>query len=182
MTAPSSGSYTSDVAILYAEHHPWLLSWLRRKLGCPHHAADLTHDTFVRVLGALDNGLLANAQTMREPRAYLTTTASRLVTDAARRREIERAYLETLVIVQPHESEMPSPEHMVQLFQTLHRIALMLEGLPTKVRQAFLMFRLEEQPQDQIARELGVSTSMVKKYVAQAMVHCYAAAHGVPAA
>ncbi|WP_416390945.1 sigma factor [Alloalcanivorax xenomutans] len=38
------------VAVLYSDHHGWLLGWLRKKLGCSQHAADMAHDTFVRVL------------------------------------------------------------------------------------------------------------------------------------
>ena len=37
---------------LYTEHHGWLFAWLRKKLGCPHHAADLSHDPFVRIMGS----------------------------------------------------------------------------------------------------------------------------------
>jgi RNA polymerase sigma-19 factor, ECF subfamily len=177
MTAPGS---LHDVARLYTEHHPWLIGWLRRKLGCPHHAADMAHDTFARILAALDKGVLAEAGALRQPRAFLTTTATRLIVDAARRREIERAYLETLAVVQPREASMPSPEQMLELLETLHAIAALLDGLADKPRRAFLMYRLDGLSQPEIARELGVSASMVKQYVAQAMVHCYAVQHGLP--
>jgi RNA polymerase sigma-70 factor (ECF subfamily) len=35
---------------MYSEHHGWLHNWLRKKLGCSQHAADLAHDAFIRVL------------------------------------------------------------------------------------------------------------------------------------
>ncbi len=41
---------TQEVGDLYAEHHQWLTGWIRRKLGCDESAADLTQDTFVRLL------------------------------------------------------------------------------------------------------------------------------------
>ena len=44
--------------------------------------ADLTHDTFVRVLASRD------VFGIREPRAYLSTIANGLVTDLFRRREL----------------------------------------------------------------------------------------------
>ncbi|MFL9609593.1 sigma factor [Methylobacillus sp. Pita2] len=37
---------------LYSSHHGWLYAWLRKKLGCQHIAADLAHDTFVRLMVA----------------------------------------------------------------------------------------------------------------------------------
>ncbi|WP_049019952.1 sigma factor, partial [Burkholderia cenocepacia] len=39
-----------EIDALYADHHAWLRGWLSRKLGCAHRAADLAHDTFVRLL------------------------------------------------------------------------------------------------------------------------------------
>ena len=41
-----------ECGALYAEHHRWLLGWLRQRLGCLHDAADLAQDTFIRVLTA----------------------------------------------------------------------------------------------------------------------------------
>ena len=79
-----------EVQTLYSNHHGWLQGWLRRKLGCPHNAADLAQDTFVRVLGKKEPVAAA------EPRAYLATIANGLVVDFHRRRALERAYLETL--------------------------------------------------------------------------------------
>ena len=48
-----------EVQTLYCHHHGWLQSWLRRKLGCTHQAADLAHDTFVRVLGKAEPAALS---------------------------------------------------------------------------------------------------------------------------
>ena len=49
-----SGKYPlrEQVHILYSDHHPWLLGWLRSRLGCSQQAADFAQDTFVRILGA----------------------------------------------------------------------------------------------------------------------------------
>ena len=66
-------SLQQQVQSLYSEHHGWLLGWLRKKLSCPHGAADVAQDTFVRIIASRD-ALFG----MREPRAYLSTTAKRL--------------------------------------------------------------------------------------------------------
>ena len=64
-----SGS-PAPVEGLYVEHQSWLRDWLRRKTGCPFDAADLTHDTYLKVLVREDD-----VRILREPRAYLTTIA-----------------------------------------------------------------------------------------------------------
>jgi RNA polymerase sigma-70 factor (ECF subfamily) len=164
---------TEVIAELYSNHHGWLQGWLRKKVGCAHSAADFAHDTFCRLLA------LPDPAELREPRAYLVTTATRLVIDHSRRESIERAYLETYAILQADASES-SPEQHQEAIDTLMAIATLLEGLPEKVRQAFLLSRLEDMPQADIAARLGVSVSMVKQYMARAMMHCYAIVHGIP--
>lgn len=153
------------VAELYASHHGWLRGWLRKKLGCAEQAADLTHDTFVRLLGRLPA-----PEELREPRAYLTTMAHGLLANHLRRRDLERAYLQALA-AQP-EALAPSPEERALLLEILLAIDSLLDGLPARVRQAFLLSQLDGMRYAEIAEHLGVSLSMVKKYMMQATLHC----------
>ena len=159
---------SSDITDLYAGHHGWLRTWLHRKLGCTHQAADLAHDTFVRLLARpreLDSG--------RNPRAYLTAVAHGLVVDHWRRQAIERAWLETLA-AQP-EPCAPSAEHCAIVVETLARLADLLDSLPDKPRRAFILAQLHGATYGEIGALLGVSERMVKKYMAQAMLHCLSA-------
>ena len=57
------------VETLYREHHGWLRGWLRQRLNNQADAADLAHDTFIRVM------LARSAESLREPRHYLATVA-----------------------------------------------------------------------------------------------------------
>lgn len=150
---------------LYVDHQGWLNGWLRRQLGCSQRAADLAQDTFVRVLSK-DQGLDA----IREPRAYLHIIARGLLINHWRRRQIEQAYLEAIAL-QP-EAVAPSPESQVMVVETLMQVDAMLARLPENVRRAFLLSQLQGLTYAAIGSELGVSERMVKKYMAQAMLHC----------
>jgi RNA polymerase sigma factor (sigma-70 family) len=151
---------------LYQDHHAWLCGWLRRKLVNPADAADLAQDTFVRLLGKP----LQQAQALREPRAWLTTTAHGLVVDHVRRQALERAYAQALASAPP--ALHPSPEDRLLLLQTLLRIDTLLDGLAPRARSAFLLSRLEGLPYADIAHQLGVCLSSVEKYMATALRHC----------
>jgi RNA polymerase sigma-70 factor (ECF subfamily) len=155
---------------LYSDHHGWLLGWLRNKLGCAHHAADVTHDTFVRIIASRD-ALLG----MREPRAYLTTTAQRLMLDRARRRQVEQAYLAELTLLMDDGRCAPSPEETLMALQALAQIGAALAGLPTRAGQAFLLHYLDQRSHADVAAQLGVSVRMVQKYLVQALLQCRAA-------
>lgn len=150
---------------LYVDHQGWLNGWLRRQLGCSQNAADLAQDTFVRLLSK-DQDMAA----IREPRAYLHTIAKGLLINHWRRRQVEQAYLDALTL-QP-EALAPSPESQALIVETLLQIDAMLARLPAKVSAAFLMSQLHGMTYAAIAAELGVSERMVKKYMAQAMLHC----------
>lgn len=173
MTAPAILEDASFVGVIYEEHHAWLTAWLRRKLGCPHSAADLAHDTFVRLLGTGGSrpGAASRGEQLREPRAFLATVARGLVIDHWRRLALERAYLDALA--QWPEAQAPSPEERALLVDLLVRIDTLLDGLRAPVRTAFLLAQIEDMPHASIAQQMGVSLRTVERYVAEALLHCY---------
>lgn len=153
---------------LYAEHHPWLCAWLRKRLGCFDHAADLAQDTFIRVL------LQRKAPELREPRAYLSSVARSLMIDSFRRRALEQAYLETLA-ARPEALDV-SPEARFLIIETLLEIDRLLDGLGARTREIFLLAQLDGLSYVEIGRQLNVSVNTVKKHAVRALTHCLLAA------
>jgi RNA polymerase sigma factor (sigma-70 family) len=154
-----------EVQSLYSNHHGWLHGWLRKKLGCSHNAADLAHDTFVRVLSKPEPVSAA------EPRAYLATIAHGLVVDFHRRRALERAYLQTLAALP--EPQAPSPEERALVLEALTAIDAMLDGMKPAVRQTFILSQLDGLTYREIAERLDVTVRTVNNYMLKALEHCY---------
>jgi RNA polymerase sigma-70 factor (ECF subfamily) len=153
-----------DLHALYRDHNGWLQGWLRRRLGDRERAADIAHDTFLRLLvGSV-------AQPLREPRSFLATVAKRVMVDHLRRRSLEESYLEALA----HQPELQecSPEERLLMLETLLQLDAMLDGLGHKARQAFLLAQLDGLGYAEIAERLGVSVSSVTKYMARATEQC----------
>lgn len=159
-----AASPVDSLADLYGQHHGWLKGWLRKKLGCADTAADLTQDTFVR--------LLTRPQTeqLEEPRAYLTTVAKGLLSNWYRRQTLEQAYLDALVALP--EAQAPTAEHRLEILETLQQLDLVLAALPLKARTAFLLAQLDGLKYEEIARQLGVSVASVKHYMQQGYRAC----------
>ncbi|TDS85025.1 sigma-70 family RNA polymerase sigma factor [Comamonas sp. JUb58] len=157
---------TLQVATLYSDHHHWLQTWLRRKVGNAFDAADLAQDTFMRILQARE------VQRLESPRAYVTTVAKGVLVNWCRRQALERAYLEALA--QLPEPLAPSPEERALVLEALHEIDAMLDTLPPVVRRTFLLSQLDGLAYADIAEQLGVSLSSVKRYMAQAFRQCLA--------
>ncbi|GKS98083.1 sigma-70 family RNA polymerase sigma factor [Acidovorax sp. SUPP3434] len=154
----------ATVDAIYRSHHGWLLGWFQRRLGSACQAADLAHDTFLRLMASRDVAAL------REPGAFLRTLAHGVVVNHWRRIDIERAWA-AAVSAQP-EPVTPSPEERAVALETLCRIDEMLDRLNPKARSAFLLSQLDGLGYAQIGEQLGVSERMVKKYMAQAMLQC----------
>lgn len=156
-----------DVAAIYVDHHSWLVNWLRRKLGGADQAIDLAQDTFVRILAVQET---RRELTLQEPRAYLTTIAHRLLINHVKRVSLEQAYLDVLALMP--EPETMSPETRMLILETLHEIDAMLDGLGSKVREAFLLSQLEGLTYAEIAERLDVTDRTVKRYMATAFEQC----------
>ncbi|MCD0501597.1 sigma-70 family RNA polymerase sigma factor [Bordetella petrii] len=149
---------------LYAENHLWLQKWLRSKLGCVHHAADLAQDTFVRILSK------SEVIPIREPRSYLATIANGLVYDFRRRQRLEQRYLEALQ--QLPEPLQPSPETRALQLEALSALDALLDQLPSAVRRAFLLSQLSGWTHERIATELQISVSTVKRHIVRGLTQC----------
>jgi RNA polymerase sigma-70 factor (ECF subfamily) len=169
MFSAATDSPQGDVRDLYQDHHVWLVSLLRRKLGNRDCAADFAHDTFVRVL--INRQARPEAPLPPEPRAYLTTIARGLVIDHWRRREVEKAYQDMLATLP--EAVAPSPEVRLLVMETVCRIDAMLDALAPAVRRAFLLAQVEGLAAPEIAERLGVSRATVDRHIACALRHCY---------
>ncbi|MGX1020742.1 RNA polymerase sigma factor (sigma-70 family) [Pseudomonas sp. Y3 TE3536] len=157
-------SLRSAVNDLYCEHHGWLKGWLRKRLGNAFDAADLTQDTFVRVIKA------RSALDIREPRPYLSRIAKGLLIDLIRRRSLEQAYLEALASLP--EALQPSLEEQAILLQAVVEIDRLLQGLGPKVKQVFMLSQFDGLTYPQIAEHMNISVRSVNNYMAKAMEHC----------
>lgn len=152
----------------FRRSYHWLTGTVQRLVGSRNDAEDLAASAFTE-LAALED-----LSHVRQPRALLTTIARRLTYEFWRRRDLERAYLEQLA--QAPEFAAASPEAICAAIDELLRIDAALQTISAKAREAFLLSQFEELGYAEIAARLAVSVSMVRKYLAQALCACYAAA------
>ena len=162
---PADPTLNLQVKTLYTEHHSWLQGWLGRRLGNACDAADLAHDTFLRLLSRQGNSYFGG-----EPRALLTHIAKGLVIDRWRRQDVERAYLQAIAHLP--EPEVPSAETRWMILETLYRIDAMLRELPARVRHVFLLSQLDGLTYAQIAEQLQVSLVTIKRDMRTAFLAC----------
>ena len=96
--------------------------------------------------------------------------ASNLGVDRARRHALEQRLNRDELLCDGHEG-LPSAERAVAAEESMELIRQALKDLPADCRQAFMLHRGRDMSYPDIAVQLGVSTSMVEKYIARALRH-----------
>lgn len=142
-----------DLHHLFKKHARDIIQSLRRR-GLPEEtAADLTQDTFLRVLISPP----AESKTTYNPAAYLFRIARNLGTDHQRREGLLRRADLTPEDFSAIADPSPSPEKQVYDRQKLMLAQQALQELPARTRKAFEMHRMDEMTIAAIAAELNLS-------------------------
>lgn len=164
---PATDNTIAFIEVLYREHHNWLYAWLRKKMSCSHQAADISQDTFLRLLS------LPVLPCLREPRAYLLVTANRLMLNHYRKLKVEAEVLANIAeLLADHSGE--DVAHACAVRQLLEQVLLMLiEELDARSRQAFLLARVDGMRYAEIAQTMGISESRVKQHLVKALAYCH---------
>jgi RNA polymerase sigma factor (sigma-70 family) len=160
----SPDTFKHAIHTLYEDHQPWLFQWLKRKMQCTEQAAEVTQDTYVRVLQT------GHTPPNTEGRAHLVQIAKGLMIDRFRRSAVERAYLESRV--NNAEFFHPSPEEEKLILEALIAVDTALSELNKRTRTVFLMSQLDGLTYSTIAQELGISFSTVRKDMFTALKAC----------
>ena len=156
-----------DVQKLFRLHARDIARALRRRGLDEDTAAELTQDTFVRVLAAPP----AASRTSYNPAAYLFRIARNLCIDHQRR---ERLFFRVELPSDDFASILdpaPSPETIVYDKQRLALTRAALAELPQRTRRAFEMHRIGEMTIAEVAAELDLSVSRTWSLIRDAYHH-----------
>lgn len=160
-------------------HYGDLRRQLTRDLKDPHHAADIAQSSFERVYaqalearGRSGAGAFANLGAgIESPRALLFRVARNLCIDEARRRKTAQDWASHQAGIDGH-ATVPSCEYVVAQRQVLARLVEVMERLPPRRRNVFLLFRAHGFTRAEIAQRLGITEMAVAKHLVRATVDC----------
>ena len=150
------------VAQLYQQQALPLVKFLASRYRNAAEAQDIAQEAWLRIFR------LQHPEELDNARAFLFQTAANLAIDRARRGKLEQRYLD-LELGLADATVAPSMEQTLAGRQALEQVEATLAKLPLKCRQAFVLHRSRGLPYPEIAQQLGVSTSMVEKYIIQAL-------------
>lgn len=153
------------VAELYRQQHQALVNFLKRKLGSVQEVHDVVQQTYERLLQNNTTGV-------DNPRAFIFKVANNIAIDYLRQRKLRGDDEAGDFAGDELVSSALSPDAQVDYELTVAMVRLFIGELPPKCRSAFLYYKFEERDYKEIAELLGVTESMVRKYVIRAMGYC----------
>lgn len=146
-----------------------LLIFLTGRVKCPETAADLTHETYLRLYQSINNNPPDNA------RALAFRIAVNLAIDYQRKVTVRNRHISDVEVDSFAETIAGSATEPVDILMSQQRLGALqtaLDELPTDCRTAFLLNGVDGLSYSEIAERMGISKSKVGRLLAQAITHC----------
>lgn len=151
-----------------------LMSFFLRRCGHRAEAEDLTQEVLLRVVRVIG---AERSERIERPESFVFKVAINLLRDR-RRRDVRNGSPGFVPIDdilgaenEPRLTEEVSPERVLSSQESLAEALRALGELGTRTRDIFILFRLENMKQRDIAALYGIGQSTVEKHVMKAVLH-----------
>lgn len=151
-----------DLMDALALHYDELVEYIRRRFNGRHFARDLVHDVCIQILEKPPR------EDISRPLAFLRKITFNRAVDRLRAERIRTTYAQ---VQMPLEQSLDAWDgsRALEFEQQVRALLAVVEALPARQRQVFLLHRIHDMPQREIAEELGISLNMVTQHFGRAM-------------
>ncbi|WP_409262215.1 RNA polymerase sigma factor [Pseudomonas putida] len=147
----------------FMENREALRAYLARQFGNATVAEDLTQETWLRVAGRTLGERICN------PRAYIFRIARNLGMDLRRREALGIEVQADPALVELIPDFRIDPARRAEAARDLQNLVEIIEQLPLRCREVFILCRVEGLDHQQVAERLGISKSTVVSQMVKAM-------------
>lgn len=149
----------SEIQSLYEEYYIPLVRFFSRKLSKDEDPEDMTQQVFIRLLKS------ENHKKYTFTRRLVFHVANNTLIDRLRWRKSHRVEKQETIDNHTIVNEAPLPDRVLQGKQQLDSFFGHFDNLPLKCKEVFLLHRICEMPQKEIAEHLGISVNSVRRYM-----------------
>jgi RNA polymerase sigma factor (sigma-70 family) len=162
----SSISPYSSLIVTLAYHYKDMVDYVRGRFGNRQFAHDVVHDVCLQLIEHPPK------EVIHTPLAFLRQAMKNRAIDLCRSGERRRCYIDSVAEipdVHAHDAHDADGAAILDFTQRLEALKRIIESLPPRQQQVFLLHRLHGMPQLEIAQELGISRNMVTQHFSRAM-------------
>lgn len=153
-----------DLSLAFSTYGAELRRYLQRRVSDRNTACDLVQDAFVNILERPETRI-------GDIRAYLYAIARNLLINH-RQQEVRRQTDPFAPDALAHlASDEPSPEEIADSRLQLERVHALIQELPRRTQEIFVLNRIEGLTHAEVARHLRICESSVQKHLAHAIAH-----------
>jgi len=156
-------SASLDIEALFHSHQHELIGRLTKIVHCADIAGEIVQESYLVLTKT------AQSQTIEQPRGFLFRVATNLAFDYLKHNKVVVNHVEKHG--QDYPQETPSTEHIVEQQQRLEMFRKMLDELPPRCRDVFILYKVHGKSYKEIAAELSISQSGVEKHIMKGLKH-----------
>lgn len=156
--------FVADVA---AKHGQRLRRYLSARLRNAADVSDLVQEVFLRLMR------VDRHDSIRNPEAYVMTVAGHVLHQHTLHKSTDPVSASAVDVLIDLQTAIESdPVSRIDAQRRLEGLDCALERLAPNVQATFVLHRRDGMTLEEIAQHLGVSRSMVKKYLSKALFQC----------
>lgn len=151
---------------MLTRHYDELVDSVRRRFGDRHTAHEVVHDVCVHLLESPEK------DAVRLPLALLRKITHDRAISHYRSERRRQAWVDEHAEIPDIICSARSPECHHEVADELERLSAAVSTLSPRCQQVFVMHKIHELPQKEVAVQLGISLKAVEKHLKLGMTRC----------
>lgn len=149
-------------------HYDELVDHVRRRFGDRGFAREVVHDVCVQLLEKREK------DDVRTPLALLRKISHDQAVSRYRSERRRQAWVVALPDLTEPVCEAPLPPRQYEAAREFERLAQAIAELPPRCQMVFVMHKIHELPQAEVAAQMGISLKTVEKHLRLGLAACRA--------
>ncbi len=157
--------YHDEITTLYQDYNETLVRYLTIRLRCRQDAVEVAQEAYIRLLRR------DNLEEIDCFQSFLFRTATNISIDLQRQKLRQARNFTKSKILLGNIDEI-TPERALGGRQKLIELRNLLEELPPKCKEAFMLYKFNNMSHTEIADKMNLSVSSIRKYITRALAFC----------
>lgn len=159
-------SPTPSLLVSLVHHYDDLVDYIRRRFGDNSFAREVVHEVCVQLMEKPQRSIA------HHPVALLKRISHNTAVDQCRAEDVRRRLIDTVSVLPDTASPAPDPASVIDAQREIQCLADAVAALPRRCQQVFVMHKIHEVSQADVAVHLGISLKMVEKHLRLGMAAC----------